>query len=33
MNQSYYLTDEIREVYTELPFIIAMTIGLGIELY
>jgi hypothetical protein len=33
MNQSYYLTDEIREVYTELPFIIAMTLGLGVELY
>jgi hypothetical protein len=33
MNQSYYLTDDIREVYTELPFIIAMTLGLGVELY
>lgn len=33
MNQSYYLTDEIREVYTDLPFIIAMTIGLGVEIY
>jgi hypothetical protein len=31
MNQSYYLTDEIRHQYSELPFIIGMTLGIGID--
>lgn len=32
MNQSYYLTDEVRPIYSELPYMIAITIGIGIEL-
>lgn len=30
MNQSFYLSDSIRPIYTDLPFPIAMTLGLGI---
>jgi len=32
MNQSFYLSDEIRPQYSDLPFMIAMTAGIGIEL-
>lgn len=31
MNQSFYLSDRIRPVYTELPFLVGMTIGLSLE--
>ncbi len=31
MNQSFYLTDEIRPVYTDLPFIIAGQVALAFE--
>ena len=32
MNQSYYLTDEVKPIYSKLPFMIAMTVGIGIEI-
>jgi len=32
MNQSFYLSDGIRPQYSDLPFMIAITVGIGIEL-